>query len=146
MIPEQVPIHLYAEALIFRSSFLSQLWEIWLSFVFHKYNVPNFSPFSITRAPLVTFQVLSVKVVTQPSSPNCLVEIRFFFRSGTCLTSFNNHLFPFYWFTRTLPIQTIYKVYHHTNEPIQNILEHSHENYSYQVWHGIIPLNLPPRN
>ena len=39
----------------------------------NKYNVPTFSPFSITRSPLMTFEVLSVKVVTQPLLPNCPV-------------------------------------------------------------------------
>ena len=48
-----------------------------LEILLHKYNVPTFSPFIITRAPLVTFQVLFVNVDTQPSPPNLPFEIRF---------------------------------------------------------------------
>ena len=44
------------------------------------------------------------------------------------------------------PFQQFYKVYHHPNGLVQNLIEHSHENISYQVWHGMRPLNLPPRN
>ena len=44
------------------------------------------------------------------------------------------------------PFQKFYRVYHHPNEIVQNILEHSHENISYQVWHGMKPLNLQLKN
>ena len=35
IVPELVPIHLYAQDLTFNSSFVSQPWEICLSYVFH---------------------------------------------------------------------------------------------------------------
>jgi hypothetical protein len=73
----------------------------------HKYNVPTLSPFAITNDSLMTFHVLSVNMDIQPSLDNYPVEIRFFLKSGTCLTSFNNHWFPLRCFIFTFPIPTI---------------------------------------
>ena len=40
-----------------------------------RYKVPTFRPFSTTTEPFETFQFLSLKVTTQPSSSSCPVEI-----------------------------------------------------------------------
>ena len=74
---------------------------------FPKYNVPNFLPFSITSAPLMTLHVLYINVVIHPSLPNCPIKIRFFLRSITCSTSFRIHWFPFYSFICALPFPTM---------------------------------------
>ena len=73
----------------------------------HKYNVPTFSPFSITNYLLVTFHILAINVDMQPSLSNYPIEIRFFLKYGTCLTSFNNHWFPLCCFIFTFPVPTI---------------------------------------
>ena len=52
-----------------------------------RYKVPTFTHFATTRELFETFQFLSLKVITQPSSPSCPIEIKFLLILGTCLTS-----------------------------------------------------------
>jgi hypothetical protein len=111
----------------------------------HKYNVPTFSPFSITSDPLVTFHALSVNVDIQPSLANCLLKLDFFLDMEHVLPLSTTIGFHYFVLFVPFPFQQFFMVHHHPNEPIQNYLEQNIENVSYGVWHEMKPLNLLPK-
>jgi hypothetical protein len=86
----------------------------------HRYNVPTFSPFSITSDPLVTFHILSINMDIQPSLSTCHVENFFSLDLEHVLPLSKTIGFHSFSIFLPFPFQQFCMVHHHPDEPVQN--------------------------